>query len=696
MYGDDEYDQDGDYGGRYTPLSTTSSAKYQYQSPSQQQQQQQQQKGAYRISFRSVDDDELQRLMRSLVTPVPASSASVAASDSHSQNIMNHNQPYYRYGNSDHNNNHNNSTSRRGPNVPYRDELQETDYGRSESPRRAYSRSESVALFKQLNNEEDNASLDLLKSDLQEWMDPSLLDLLSRPSSRAPSTVSENYYHQHQQQQQQQQQQQRSRHAASPPLCPAPAAEAIEPPPVLATPALRPKKVSTDTVTMANRAKGHYDPSVRRRSHALLNESAEKTRQLLDAVEQSFLAEEARPPSPPPQSHRRPMKEIHEDGLAKKPSRLDAILALRRDSDALLERRLSLLKKRADSLLGSSSGSEASGTTSTAGRRRWSTYTGGDADLLPATSSAAAATTTIMPITHTTFSPSPSRRVRTISLPGTDSGTAERLPHTAPRQPLDIAFSEDELSTAEEDMSRAMDRFSIASSSPQMATTRRLEPHYEEDPIDDTPRMAPRHISKLYTPSRRLHDEEWQSLASTQRVQEPVRPVEPERLDEEEHTTPKLLPETRQTISLRQTRSRRATLGTTEDKTLVLIPKRSYKDASRKAHADQEKPRLVSKRTSLANPSKEAGVSSVNMNNRRRGGHEQDASPTLLPRRARRYTQSTASPQPQLPLPSQQRRRATVTQHYEERGEDKSVAESAKDILATIRERRRRSTAFDF
>lgn len=453
----------------------------------------------------------------------------------------------------------------------------------------------------------------------------------------------------------------------------------IEPPAVLETPALRPKKVNTDAIPMATHGKGRYDRSIRRRSHALLNESAEKTRQLLDAVEQSFLAEEAQPPSPPPQPRRRPrqhpeLEEVDEKaGVAKKPSRLDAILALRRDSDALLERRLSLLKKRADSLLGDSSGSDASGSATPAGRRRWSTYTGGEADLLPASSAAAAAAASLH---HATFSsPSSSRRVRTISLPGTESGMAERLPDTTPLSPLDAAFAEDELLSAEERLPRVIDRLSLAPSSPRIATSRRLEPHYEDDPIDVTPRMTPHHTSKLYASSGRIHDEEkeWRPRSGTLRVQEAPQPVlhEGRGVEDEHERTPKLLPKKHQPGSSSHTQRRRATLSTTEDKTLMLIPKRSYKDAPRKTHVDQEKPRLLAKRTLLANPSKEAvGSSSVERHSQRRGPLEQDASPTLLPRRARRYTQGTTSslPQPPPPAPSQ-RRRATVTQHYEERGE---------------------------
>ncbi|KAI9252544.1 hypothetical protein EDC94DRAFT_276948 [Helicostylum pulchrum] len=96
----------------------------------------------YRISLHSIDDDELRMFQRDLVTPAP----SVCYDDITSRNILN----------------------------------------QRPIPARPASRAESVMLFKKINNGDEVVSVDLVSSDLRDFLDTDFMmdGILSRPVSR--------------------------------------------------------------------------------------------------------------------------------------------------------------------------------------------------------------------------------------------------------------------------------------------------------------------------------------------------------------------------------------------------------------------------------------------------------------------------------------------------------------------------------
>ncbi|KAI9488060.1 hypothetical protein BDB00DRAFT_68752 [Zychaea mexicana] len=116
----------------------------------------------YRISFQSVDDDELHRLMRALVTPVPHrySSGSPCSTENIDWRLKRHDDTASQASD---------SSSSRNPNN---------------------NRSESVMLFKKINDGDEDVSFDLVASDLNDFIDPVMLEgIMSRPASRAPRST---------------------------------------------------------------------------------------------------------------------------------------------------------------------------------------------------------------------------------------------------------------------------------------------------------------------------------------------------------------------------------------------------------------------------------------------------------------------------------------------------------------------------
>ncbi|KAF7722796.1 hypothetical protein EC973_002680 [Apophysomyces ossiformis] len=121
--------------------------------------------GHYRVSLRSIDDDELHRFTRTLVTPAP----SVRLDDP---------RPYPSLG----------QLPRRQ--APLDNDLasQTSDSSRSTQSKSGNSRSESVMLFNKIRNGDDDLpSFDFASSDLHDFIDPKMFeDAMSRPASRAP------------------------------------------------------------------------------------------------------------------------------------------------------------------------------------------------------------------------------------------------------------------------------------------------------------------------------------------------------------------------------------------------------------------------------------------------------------------------------------------------------------------------------
>lgn len=112
----------------------------------------------YRISLHSIDDDELKRFHRDLVTPAP----SVCFDDDHIQQSMFLSRKYFN----------------------------QTPTASTSYPRPA-SRAESVMLFKKINNGDEDVSFDLVSSEFKDFLDTDFMDdILSRPVSR--TTISKN------------------------------------------------------------------------------------------------------------------------------------------------------------------------------------------------------------------------------------------------------------------------------------------------------------------------------------------------------------------------------------------------------------------------------------------------------------------------------------------------------------------------
>ncbi|KAI8886840.1 hypothetical protein K501DRAFT_283599 [Backusella circina FSU 941] len=104
---------------------------------------------SYRISFHSIDDDELKLLHRDLVTPLP--SVRAFEDDNLYRNMVRQRLPLVK------------------PNT----------------------RSESVMLFKKINNGDEDVSFDIVNSDFKDFIDTEFMDdVLSHPVSR--TTIAEN------------------------------------------------------------------------------------------------------------------------------------------------------------------------------------------------------------------------------------------------------------------------------------------------------------------------------------------------------------------------------------------------------------------------------------------------------------------------------------------------------------------------
>ncbi|KAI8381312.1 uncharacterized protein BYT42DRAFT_566080 [Radiomyces spectabilis] len=313
----------------------------------------------YRISFRSIDDDELLRLTRTLITPMPPSVTEEDPSGFH-----------------------------------YASRQRQRRYSPETVSSTAKDRSESVMLFKKINDGDEETVIDLVSSDLHDFIDPAVFNAaLSRPSSRVPTRHDIH---------------RRSplRHPKRDILQPIPilqlpsdkkrtdqltasltesssSADATAPRP---TPSFSGRKFSLDASlssaaaadNMTLRRSSVADPT----SIAAQNQSVQKTRQLLDIVEASYQSgttthrhhhnTTTTSPSatllrrqrsyttnekPRSTTTSRPSPLPASSPVAKAAKRqsldVDALISLRRDSDALLERRYSLLKVRTNRLLNS-------------------------------------------------------------------------------------------------------------------------------------------------------------------------------------------------------------------------------------------------------------------------------------------------------------------------------------------------------
>ncbi|KAI8146799.1 hypothetical protein BJV82DRAFT_398028 [Fennellomyces sp. T-0311] len=290
-----------DHDGRFTPASAG--------------------RNPYRISFQSVDDDELQRLMRALVTPVP----------------------------------------RHSPDDNWR--RQRHDDTTSQTSDSSVRRSESVMLFKKINDGDEDLSFDLVASDLKDFMDPVMLEgIMSRPSSRAPRSITPGTAD--------------KRSGKRPDAKKLDTKKSDVAKPELRKLDVKRPELAKSDVKSSKRASLAIESD--ERMNEMLSKSAQKTRELLEAMERSLKTEQT-------YAARRSRLAIDEDKRSKSKARiaaeeqvrqkrqsldLDAMMALRRDGDAIIERRLSLLKERANKLLLHADDVDA--PSSEPRRRRWS------------------------------------------------------------------------------------------------------------------------------------------------------------------------------------------------------------------------------------------------------------------------------------------------------------------------------------
>ncbi|KAI9243391.1 hypothetical protein BDA99DRAFT_530481 [Phascolomyces articulosus] len=337
--------------GRYTPNANNNNNH-----------QQNNNNNGYRISFQSVDDEELQRFMRALVTPVPNNNHGQSPSIDDYRNIINNNKRQY-----------------------YDDTV--LSHTSDSSSVRNNNRSESVMLFKKINDGDEDVSFDLVASDLKDFIDPIMLEgIMSRPSSRAPrsttpgqpSPISPSPLHHHpfperKPNKSEIHQKQRSHTIHTTTI---PTSSSLPSPGIIMTPATDTSNGKSSSTTLYNtkqRRASHLMNESEERMNEMLSKSAQKTRELLEAMERSLkteqtyatrrqqqqqqqqhqLLDERRQSMKPPQQRTRAIILDNEEKIKQKRQSLDleGMLALRRDSDAILERRLSLLKVRADKLL---------------------------------------------------------------------------------------------------------------------------------------------------------------------------------------------------------------------------------------------------------------------------------------------------------------------------------------------------------